>query len=401
MKRLLITTAIIGLFLFGGTFIAIFYAKGYRITPLSDKGPIEGTGLLVVTSKPDAAKVFINDHLSTATNNTINLPEGEYEVKVTKDGYSTWKKKITVKNEIVNRADALLFPNAPKLESITLTGADNAVVDPSGNLLAFTVASSSAEKNGIYTLEMNSKQILSFGVSTNLLVNDIRDSFSNAKIEFSPDGNEMLATVSGKIGNTTYLLSPRDSNQTPKDVTATLFNFQKNWKKLSDLKVEKELASINRKELRQLVTNDFSNIVFSPDRDKILYEASISARIPLIINPPVIGANSTTEQRTIEKGNMYVYDIKEDRNYLIEDRKNQNFERKTHYLWHPDSSHLIYIKERKIYVSDFDLTNQTIVYAGPFVDDFVIPWPDGSSLLILTNLNIPETPNNLYRLILK
>jgi hypothetical protein len=39
--------------------------------------------------------------------------------------------------------------------------------------------------------------------------------------------------------------------------------------------------------------------------------------LPIIINPRLIGTDSTAEVRNIQKGSIYVYDIKEDRNYKI------------------------------------------------------------------------------------
>lgn len=400
MKRILLTSFIIGIFLLAGTSIAVFYARGYRFLPGQDGNTIiKGTGLLVVTSNPDGAKVFVNDHLTTATNTTVNLPEGDYEIRITKDGYSTWKKKITINNEVVSKANALLFPNAPRLESITLTGASNPVADPLVTFLAFTVASSSADKNGIYILDMNGRSLLNLGVSATQIATDLQDSFSRSTLEFSPDGAELLSTISGKLKPTTYLLTAKNFNSQPRDVTTTLFSIDRNWRKLKSEKDQKLVSSLSKKELISIVSLNFSNMIFSPDHDKILYTASSAAQLPIFISPPLKGTNSTPEQRNISSGNTYVYDIKEDRNYLIE--QSQDGITKTFYRWHPDSEHLIYVQDKKIIVEDYDGSNKVTVYAGPFEDDLVFPWTDGSSLVVLTNLNIPDTPSNLYRIVLK
>src|ERR1035437_8020789 len=130
MKKLLIP-AIIVLFLVIGTVIAVLFGRGYGLN-LNGNGPIlSGTGLLVATSSPDGAQVIINGHLTTATDNTINLAPGDYNVKIFKEGYFPWEKKITVKKEVVSKADALLFPTAPQLASITNVGILNPVIDPS------------------------------------------------------------------------------------------------------------------------------------------------------------------------------------------------------------------------------------------------------------------------------
>src|SRR3972149_3592243 len=102
MKRILISGILIGAFIVIGTIVAVLYANGYRID-FSGNGAgrvkfIEGTGLLVTTSRPDGARVLVNGHLTTATNNTINLAPGEYDVEIQKDGYLPWRKKVTIKN---------------------------------------------------------------------------------------------------------------------------------------------------------------------------------------------------------------------------------------------------------------------------------------------------------------
>src|SRR3989344_5322587 len=102
MKRVVLTTLLVATVLLTGTAIAIFYARGYRLSPENGKTFVAGTGLLVATSTPDGAKVLVNGKLLTATNNTINLPPGSYNVKIAKDGYFPWKKEIIVEKEIVS-----------------------------------------------------------------------------------------------------------------------------------------------------------------------------------------------------------------------------------------------------------------------------------------------------------
>ncbi len=128
-KQLLISFAILFLMVIATTII-ILYGKGYRFGFDTGTPAISGTGLLVVTSSPDGAQVFVNGHLTTATDNTINLAPGDYDVKIFKDGYFPWQKKIAIKKEVVSKADALLLPTAPKLESITNAGVFNPLLDP-------------------------------------------------------------------------------------------------------------------------------------------------------------------------------------------------------------------------------------------------------------------------------
>ena len=65
--------------------------------------------------------------------------------------------------------------------------------------------------------------------------------------------------------------------------------------------------------------------------------------------------------------------------------------------WFPSSRHLILTLNGKIDVMEYDRTNWVTIYSGPFVDDFVAPWTNGSRIIILTNLNGDATSlPNLY-----
>lgn len=401
MKKQVIFSALVILFLLVGTVLAIMFGKGYRFG-LEGNGPIlSGTGLLVATSSPDGAQVFINGHLTTATDNTINLAPGVYDVKIFKDGYIAWQKKITIKKEVVSKADALLFPTAPKLESITNIGILNPVFDPSKTKIAYSVASQSAIKNGIYVLDMTSRPILTLQSASSQIANDIIDFFSDSTLMWSPDSKELLAAT-GKGVKTTYLLETNTLNQNPKDVTETIASVDASWKKL---KAEKQKALMDSlpKKLKKVVLEQFNILEWSSDETKILYEASRSAEIPLIINPPLIGTDSTPEVRSLNKGEVYVYDIKEDRNYKILDSLPVKTETNLplSIMFYPDSKHLVYVHGGKIDIMEYDAANQTTVYAGPFVDSYVFPWPDATKLVILTNLGNPNITPNLYTIGLK
>lgn len=404
MRKQIVISALILLFILVATTLVILYGKGYQFDFNKGNPNIAGTGLLVATSNPDGAQVFVNGHLTTATDNTINLSPGTYDVKIVKEGYLPWEKTLIVKDEVVTKADALLFPTAPKLESITNLGAWNPVLDPSHTKIAYTVASQSATKNGIYILDTTVRPILTLQSSSSQIIDDTLSNFSDAKLEWSPDGSELLATISAQTLPTTYLLQTNGFNQSPQDVTETLANVNASWDKQ---KTEKEKALVDGlpKTLKQVVESDFQVIDWSPDETKILYVASQSAQIPIIISPRLIGTDSTPEVRNIEKGGVYVYDIKEDRNYKIVDslpnEESLNIYSPSPLMWFPDSLHLIYVHNKKIDIMEYDAQNRTTIYAGPFIDDYVFPWSDGSRIVILTDLGNPNTAPNLYTVDLK
>jgi hypothetical protein len=401
MKKLLIP-AIIVLFLIIVTAIVVILGRGYSLNFNGNGSILSGTGLLVATSSPDGAQVIINGHLTTATDNTINLAPGDYDIKIFKEGYLPWEKKITIKNEVVSKADALLFPTAPQLASITNVGILNPVIDPSFTKIAYAVASQSAVKNGIYVLDMSVRPILTLQNASSQITQDLTNTFSQATFAWSPDSAQILATISKGNASTKYLLDASTLNQAPQDVTETIDSVNSSWQKI---KTDKDTAQLNSlpKALRTVVGNDFNVLQWSADETKILYQASQSATIPLIITPPLIGTDSTPQVRAIIKGEVYTYDIKEDRNYLILSSlpTSQVDSGELPIMWYPDSKHLVYVHDGRIDMMEYDAQNQTTVYAGPFVDDYVFPWPDATQLVILTNLGNPNIAPNLYTIGLK
>lgn len=391
-KQFVISLSILA-FLLLTTLLFVFYGKGYRIDLSQGRPSLSGTGLLVATSTPDGAEVYINSHLTTATNNTINLPPGEYTVRIQKQGYFPWEKRIKVQREVVAKAESLLFPTTPKLESITASGVESPTIDPSLTRIAYTVASASARKNGVYVLDMSSRPILTLQSAATQIADDTVDFLSKAGLVWSPDGQELLATVSGVLQTpTTYLLKANSLNASPHDVTATLGSVKSLWEQERKEKEDARLETV-KSSLRKLIIEHFRVLVWSPDETKILYESSVSAQLPLIVSPRLIGVDATAEERNVKKGSVYVYDTKEDKNYSIDASLPLS--------WLPDSKHLLFVQDKRINIVEYDGTNVTTVYAGPFIDNYVFPWPNGSKILVLTNLGNSSIPPNLYTISLK
>lgn len=393
-KRTLLTTLLIfstvGLVAYG----FILYAKGYRLNLGGDGNKIlSGTGLLVLTSTPNGAKVYIDEKLSTATDDTINLPPGEYEVRIEKDGYYPWKKHVVLRNEAVTKTDAVLFPVAPKLEATTLTGAEDPIVDPSGGLIGYKVSSASAENNGIYVFNLGNR-FIPFGASARQIATDDYDDFSSSEFEFSPDGRQMLVTISDTPNNRIYLLKTDTMNTTPQNVTSTADQVKNQWEEIQE-SLDQKFAATLPTASRKFILDNFANRKLSPEGDKIFYIASQSATMPNFIKPPLPSTNSTPEDRTIEIGKAYVYQIKEDKNYLLYEPLEG--ELIPNFIWHPSSAHMVFIQNRRVFSLEYDGGNKTTLYAGPFDPNFLYTWPDGSGLIILTNFNDETVPGNLYK----
>lgn len=392
-------------FLLLGTVLVILYAKGYRFNLMAGKPNLSKTGLLVTTSIPDGASVYVNDTLETATNNTLDLAPGEYTITISKDGYFPWKKNVQIQKELVTKANALLYPVAPKLESITTTGVQTPVLDPSHTKIAYLVGSQSASHNGIYVYDMNARSVLSLQTATKQIVNDSTAAFSTAAISWSPDGEQIIATISGLLGPSTYLLQANQLTVNPQNVTAILPSIQAQFEADKMQKAQSQIVGL-KSALRQMIAANFTIMAWSPDDTKILYVASRSAALPLIIKPRLLAVDTLYEKRQIVAGGLYVYDVKEDRNTKIVDQTPPECSTNTAkcdlpVTWFPDSAHLIMVQDKQIHMVDYDGSNDTVVYAGPFMQTYAFPWPDATKLVVLTNLNNSTILPNLYTVSLK
>lgn len=411
MKRQIIFSVSVFSILTLVTILVILYGKGYRFGTIQNGKPtLSKTGLLVATSKPNGAQVFINGNLTSATDDTIDLIPGEYTVKIQKEGYFPWEKKVSIRKEVVTKAEALLFPSAPKLENITSIGVQQPVLDPSGRRIAFRVASQSAKKNGLYVLDMTTTPILTLGTSAKQLTDDVTALFSTANYIWSPNGEEIMASISGQPNFPNYyLLNSASYNETPRNITAILSTVEEQWQ---SQKLEREQARLNAlpKATRLMIQENFSILSWSQEDDKILYSASRSATLPIIIKPRRIGIDEIREDRKISESDIYVYDIKDDINFKIKEIDTEICTRiettdpcpkPTFIQWLPDSKHLILTEDNKINIMEYDGTNSTTIYAGPFLDNFVSPWPNSNKLVVLTNFNNPDVAANLYTISLQ
>lgn len=379
--------------------VIIAYGRGYRFD--SKQKSIGSTGLISVTSDPTGSTITIDNKKVGATNTTVTIKPGWYTVGISKEGYQPWEKKIRVQGEVVVSTHAVLFPSNPSLSAITTGGIASPILSPDGSKLAFTMPPSSnatnggelVDRGGIWVLDLIDKPLGLNRDAKQLLKATALDT-TNAALTWSPDSKQLLIDIPIKKTTASYLVDADKLN----DYAKPLYEKQttlNDWALQQQAKEKEKLLTLTPV-LTTIATSSMNIISFAPDESKILYEATKSATIPTIITPPLLGTNSTEETRSIVPKTLYIYDIKEDKNYLIGASKDLILQ------WLPTSRQLITAGNNKIDVLDFDGTNRKTVYAGPFWDSFVAPWTNASKLVILTNLNpSASTLPNLYAVNIK
>lgn len=363
--------------------VVIAYGRGYRLD--FKKSSLKPTGLISATSDPVGAQVLVDGTLKTATNNSFTIDPGYYTVRITKESYIPWEKKVRIQGEVVSAISAFLFPTNPSLSPLTTLGIANPTLSPDGTKVAYVIGAP-IERAGLWYYELSEGPLGRNRDPIQIDKNSMFD-FKKTTITWSPDATELLVE-----NDTVSRLYTLGKPNTFADVTFTRATLLADWN-AAKIDTEKQKLAAFKPALVNMATSSAKIISFSPDETKILYEATASATVPQVIVPPLIGTNSTTEDRDIKPGKLYVYDSKEDKNYFLLDKK----ELPGAIHWFPTSKHLLLTLQSKIDIMEYDRTNWVTIYSGPFVDDFVAPWSNGSRIIILTNLNGDATTlPNLY-----
>ncbi len=425
-RKKLIFPFILLVVILGVAYLMVKLASGYRLD--FNNKTLRPTGLLIATSTPNQASIVIDGKtLKNKTPYNLTLAPGEYEVEIKKEGFSSWHKKLLIEKELVAKTDAYLFPTYPDLKALTSTGASRPVISPDGKKVVFAVDSEN-ENDGLWVLDLTERP-LGLAHEPKQIIQSApkgRD-FAKAECLWSPDSQQILitlvktpATAKSKAVEENFLLDAQvlNANTQLVDISNQKETLLKNWEKEAEI-LQKDKLSKLPEELMALLANTTDNITFSPDETKILYTATASASLPKEIIPPLPGASSQPQQRELEPGKIYVYDLKEDRNFALDlpektqivgdwqlslEGESSNQKEAETFVpllrWFPTSKHLFLVQNDKISIIEYDNTNKVDVYSGPFENSFAFPFPSGNRLLILTSLN-KETPPNLYAISLR
>ena len=366
----IITTLIVAI----GAGIVIFYARGYTISTKERR--IVGTGIITITSEPDSASVFVDGHLTTATNATIStLPSKTYTIKIAKEGFIPWERQVEVKEGLVTELKITLFPSIPTIYPLTYSGVVNPILSPDSSKLAFVVTG--GKKSGVWVWTMANNQPISFARSSEphqIAASTFAD-FSKATFKWSPDSKQVLASLPGN----NYLLNADSLNSEPRDITPILDATLQGWDEDVKDKDVSRIETIKDSKLRK-IASESALLKWSPDETKFMsFE-------------PAVKKQPTGSTETLS--GLKVYDLVDGKQYSLPEAKN--------HIWLPDSRHIILVDDNSISVSDFDGTNKAVLYAGKFDKGYVFPWPDSSRLVIVSSVPTPTASEpNLFGINLK
>ena len=372
---------------------AIFLAKGYRYQ--TDTGTFSGTGIISVSSLPDQASVYLDGHLTTATDDNItSLPPKTYKVRIVKEGYIPWEKDIDVKQGLVSEIKATLYRSIPTVYPVTYSGVDYAVLSPDELKLMYIIPNglegglAAERKSGIWVWVMSTQGGLGIGggdVQRQILQSNGVD-YSQAKYRWSPDSSQIFVDLPERK----LLLETDRLNDVPRDITA---NYQATLKAWDDTEAQTRLTRLNQIEnpLLKKSASESATLKWSPDETKILYSDA--------------------------EGNFKINDFALDKEYILP--------KASSYSFLPDSKHLIMVErdapsgspkpspsgnltikeqfaQTSISIIEIDGGNKAEIYYGTVEPNVIVPWPDNSRLVVISSLPTQTASQpNLYGINLK
>jgi hypothetical protein len=394
----LITVTVVGLV---GYFVSM-YARGYRFDGKSLK--FSPNGLLVANSDPDGASVLVNGELKTATDNTLSLSPGTYDIEIKKEGFLSWKKRLVIEKEVVTEANASLFRSIPSLTPLTFSGSLSPVASSDFTKIAYAVLPENGQelsKVGLWVMETLNLPLGFAREPKRITDGDLKE----ASWTWSPDSREILLTTKlGVFLLDTGVFTPQSQRV---NVASRLEEIETLWQEEKQTKLDARLSNLPPEHADVFIRKVY-NLSFSPDETKILYTASGSATLKTDLVKQLPGASTQKQAREIKEGQTYVYDIKEDRNFLIEEHSEDLTISPSLYSsikrslsWFPTSSHLILAEDGKITIMDYDGTNRQTVYTGSYVSPYAFPFASTDRILILTDLGANSASPNLYSVTIK
>ena len=372
---------------------AIFLAKGYRYQ--TDTGTFSGTGIISVSSLPDQASVYLDGHLTTATDDNItSLPPKIYKVRIVKEGYIPWEKDIEVKQGLVSEIKATLYRSIPTVYPVTYSGVDYALLSPDELKLMYIIPNglegglAAERKSGIWVWVMSTQGGLGIGggdVQRQILQSNGVD-YSQAKYRWSPDSSQIFVDLPDRK----LLLETDRLNDVPRDITA---NYQATLKAWDETEAQTRLTRLAQIEnpLLKKTASDSAVLKWSPDETKILYSDA--------------------------EGNFKINDFALDKEYTLP--------KATSYSFLPDSKHLIMVErdapsgspkpspsgnltikeqfaQTSISIIEIDGGNKAEIYYGTVEPNVIVPWPDNSRLVVISSLPTQTASQpNLYGINLK
>lgn len=267
------------------TLILVFQAYGFDVNRKT--GEVIQNGLIYIDSAPDNAVVSFNgQEQKSKTNSRYSLPSGDYQLKITKNGYRDWSRSFTLGGSNVERFYyPMLIPKDIKTTVLQTNESTPSLFTESpdrkwllsaraGSFVDFTEYDLGSVTNSKRT--PTSRQ---FSIPSGILTQGVSQSYE--LVEWSTDNKHVLLKHLYD-GKAEFVVLSRDQPETSFNINALLgFNPDKivlRDKKFDQWYVYNQQGGIlqsadNKKTVKQLLAN--VTAFKSHDSDTILYSQTV------------------------------------------------------------------------------------------------------------------------------
>jgi len=344
--------------------MVVLYAQGYR---LDLKKGITETGLILVKSLPDGARVYLDGELVAATDSSIpDLKEGAYTIKIEKDGQQSWEKTVPVRPRLVTSIEALLPPISPSLTAVTQAGAKAVTPAPSGTKAVYI------SQKKLFLIPLNSPFLGFLRTRPQELAEEPEEGAftSISSVTFSPTEDQVL--VRAKLGSWLVPVGTGD----PQEVTDTtkLLTTWETQRKAQRTEIIQNLEIAD--ELQEIAVAKATS--WSPDERKFLYEKKVSEKrefwVANLANPLPVGESALVKIGETTDANIRIF-------------------------WLGDSRHFVSLEGSRVLLLDLDGSNRREIFNGKLNERIALSSADSAQVMVLTSFS--SSTANLYAISLR
>lgn len=299
-KILLISSyVVVAAIIAGGTLLLVSYGSGYSYDFKNHR--LVSNGLLILGTTPSGARFTIDGRQTRkVTPYRSTLRVGSYDIKLTKEGYRTWNKRINiVASEVVNLALIILVPENLRTKAIANTLDATSILASSDH--KHVAALTAGTKPGLWRLSADR------ATAEKVFTPSAEQQIQGGSL--SRDGSRTLLRVQQADG--LHLLYVDMSNGTTQDLTGEFkvalddvrFSFSDSnrlyWLSADGLR----RIDVNSKTISAVLADKVANYTY--DNDRIIYIQSTSlGKIIAVMNAD--GGNAKTLVEGVAESPSYL-----------------------------------------------------------------------------------------------
>jgi hypothetical protein len=203
------------------TLILLYQAYGFGI---GKNGKVIQNGLTFFSSQPNPANIYINGKLNKAKTNTrLALPEGIYDIRLTRDGYRDWSRSIELEGGSVEHFDyPFLFPKTLAPKAIANYTSAPIFTSQSPDRRWLVAASSVTPGNfDVYDLKNPAKAPVALALPEGLLKGQIAPADTWQAVEWAGDNQHLLIKHTG-ADRSEYVILDRTAPDQSVNLSTTL-----------------------------------------------------------------------------------------------------------------------------------------------------------------------------------